>query len=219
MGRSGTTLGTNKKVVSEGSRFVVIAEDREEGFDQDAEIMIVKRPAGEEGTKDLDGMLLHHRVENEIITNDSGDFMQPEWHGTRPGRSVSKNDGRQELSKRLDRTIESGVHAGAEGTEGAKGRILPASIRGTLQHTGSKAQVGMKNGVKAGQKARNGDPRLKQNTMSNHLAPLLRDLEFAAASNAGRNLNDNIETDGSVSNVDWHPNLVFEQPSTSDMQD
>ncbi|KAK8976474.1 hypothetical protein V6N11_007817 [Hibiscus sabdariffa] len=254
LGRLGTTLCTNKKVVSEGSRFAVIAEAREEGFDQDAEVMIVERTVGEDGTTNLDDMLLPHRVENVIVTSDSGDVMQQKGHGTRPGRSVSRNDGRQDLSKRLDRTVGSGVQTDAEGMEvntvaakgkvvlassklhtgkhravhvvdsdkgrifqGAKGWVLPASIRGTIQRNGSKVQVGTKSGGTAGQKGRYGDPRLKKNTLSDHLAPLLRDLDSTVASNVGWNLKDITETDGSFSNVNWHPNFVFEQPSTLDM--
>ncbi|KAK8677046.1 hypothetical protein V6N13_142602 [Hibiscus sabdariffa] len=107
---------------------------------------------------------------------------------------------------------------GGSATQGTKGRMLPASIIGLQSRRGSKMHIGIQGGVKNGNKTRKNDQGVNQPALRDRFLPLLRDLDEAAISEAVW-FRDTGGTDRvTLSEVDWHQNSAFEQPSDTNMQ-
>ncbi|KAK8684119.1 hypothetical protein V6N13_040153 [Hibiscus sabdariffa] len=111
---------------------------------------------------------------------------------------------------------------------GAKGRVLPASIRGSQAKVGNKLKLGSQSGnnLKLGTqsggmketKARKNGGARQRNTIADRLSPLVREMDDAVLTETMR-LNQ-VRNDSNMENMNlqWRPNLVFEQPGDTDMQ-
>ncbi|KAK8500334.1 hypothetical protein V6N12_068821 [Hibiscus sabdariffa] len=112
--------------------------------------------------------------------------------------------------------------------KGAKGRVLPVSIRGlqvkagnTLKlgaQSGNSLKLGTQNGGMKDTKSRKNGGARQRTTVADRLSPLVRELEDVALTesmclNQPRN-ESNMEAMG----LQWHSNSAFEQPSEADMQ-
>ncbi|KAL4352985.1 hypothetical protein GQ457_06G016350 [Hibiscus cannabinus] len=110
----------------------------------------------------------------------------------------------------------------------AKGRVLPASIRGSKVKAGNKLKLGTHSGNNLKLGAQSGgmkDPKSRKNggarqrtTVVDRLSPLVRELDDAALTETLRLNQPRNESDMEALGLQWRSNSVFEQLSETDMQ-
>ncbi|KAK8686324.1 hypothetical protein V6N13_125349 [Hibiscus sabdariffa] len=112
--------------------------------------------------------------------------------------------------------------------KGAKGRVLPASIRGlqvkagnTLKlraQSGNSLKLGTQNGGMKDTKSRKNGGAKQRTKIADRLSPLVRELEDAALTESMRLNQPRNESNMEAMGLQWRPNSAFEQPSEADMQ-
>ncbi|KAL4296298.1 hypothetical protein GQ457_12G007880 [Hibiscus cannabinus] len=101
----------------------------------------------------------------------------------------------------------------------SNGRVLPASIRGFAQKSGTKKGVGSSGVTKLGVKQKKREDRGQaKHGLQSCLANLVSDLDRAAEVERARELAATNHGVNDIAPTSWTTNSVFEQPGESDMQ-
>ncbi|KAL4272914.1 hypothetical protein GQ457_13G010250 [Hibiscus cannabinus] len=103
------------------------------------------------------------------------------------------------------------VNDDGRATKSTKEQTLPASIRGSQARSGTKVRLGVQGGTISTHKTRKGDTGVAHTTVADHLAPLVRELDKAAATENLRVPNPFDTSAMDTRDVDWCSNLAFEQ--------
>ncbi|KAL4386967.1 hypothetical protein GQ457_09G022180 [Hibiscus cannabinus] len=95
-----------------------------------------------------------------------------------------------------------------------KGRILPASIKGTQFKSGVRLRIGESSGPRPKKVAQG----MIDSAKSGQFGPLIRELDVVDTSLDEQHNTVKDSSDTSVTGLDWRTNSVFEQPSDTVMQ-
>ncbi|KAL4282241.1 hypothetical protein GQ457_03G010920 [Hibiscus cannabinus] len=125
----------------------------------------------------------------------------------------------------VDSTLHVGRHSAVRvvnddgrAPKSTKERILPASIRGSKARVGSKVRLGVPCGTVSTHKTRKEDTGVAHSTVADHLTPLVRELDKAAATEKLRVPSPRASTAMDTRDVNWCSNSAFEQLGACDVE-